>query len=108
MFQMFPIVGDRYQCKDCTERIGFDLCADCYKIRSKIPGRFNQQHTPDHEFELKQINIIHNIMRLVTGQLGDVSVENFPLEGIEFSAEDSNLVVEGVEEHPRNESEGTD
>ncbi|GAB4841331.1 hypothetical protein Ancab_022057 [Ancistrocladus abbreviatus] len=49
---MFPIVGDRYRCKDCVEAIGFDLCGDCYNTRSKLPGRFNQQHTPDHKFEL--------------------------------------------------------
>jgi hypothetical protein len=49
---MYPIIGERYRCKDCVEKIGFDLCGDCYKTRSKLPGRFNQQHTPDHEFEL--------------------------------------------------------
>ncbi|XP_028780967.1 E3 ubiquitin-protein ligase PRT1-like [Neltuma alba] len=104
---MFPIVGDRYRCKDCKEKIGFDLCADCYKIRSKIPGRFNQQHTPDHEFELEQINIIHNIMRLVTGQLGDGSIENLPMESLGFRPEDPNLVVDADGEHNQNDSGGT-
>ncbi|KAK4573966.1 hypothetical protein RGQ29_031770, partial [Quercus rubra] len=47
-----PIIGDRYRCKDCKERIGFDLCGDCYNTQSKLPGRFNQQHTPEHKFEL--------------------------------------------------------
>lgn len=51
---MFPIVGDRYRCDDCKEEIGFDLCGDCYKNRSKRPGRFNQQHTPDHNLKLIQ------------------------------------------------------
>ncbi|KAJ4955919.1 hypothetical protein NE237_012702 [Protea cynaroides] len=49
---MYPIFGERYRCKDCVEKIGFDLCADCYKTCSKLPGKFNQQHTPQHEFEL--------------------------------------------------------
>jgi hypothetical protein len=52
--QMYPIIGDRYRCVDCTEIIGFDLCGDCYKNRSKRPGRFNQKHTPDHKLELVQ------------------------------------------------------
>jgi hypothetical protein len=45
-------MGMRYKCKDCTERIGFDLCGECYNNRSKLPGRFNQQHTSDHRMEL--------------------------------------------------------
>lgn len=104
---MYPIVGDRYRCKDCKEEIGFDLCGDCYKIRSKIPGRFNQQHTPDHGFELIQINIIGNIIRLVTGQSGDGSIDYLPLESIEFRPEDPNLVVDGDGEHTQNDSEST-
>lgn len=51
---MYPIIGDRYRCIDCKEKIGFDLCGNCYKNRSKRPGRFNQQHTPDHKFQLVQ------------------------------------------------------
>ncbi|CAI8600843.1 unnamed protein product [Vicia faba] len=51
---MYPIIGDRFRCVDCEESIGFDLCGDCYKNRSKRPGRFNQKHTPDHNLELVQ------------------------------------------------------
>nr|AFK48927.1 unknown [Lotus japonicus] len=51
---MYPITGDRYRCADCKEKIGFDLCSYCYKTRSKLPGRFNQQHTPEHKFQLVQ------------------------------------------------------
>ncbi|CAI9762776.1 unnamed protein product [Fraxinus pennsylvanica] len=47
---MHPIVGERYKCKDCVEEIGFDLCEGCYKNSPKLPGRFNQQHTPEHQF----------------------------------------------------------
>uniref|UniRef100_UPI003CE5C9C1 W-degron,E3 ubiquitin-protein ligase PRT1 n=1 Tax=Arabidopsis thaliana TaxID=3702 RepID=UPI003CE5C9C1 len=49
---VYPIIGDRYRCKDCKEEIGYDLCKDCYETPSKVPGRFNQQHTPDHRLEL--------------------------------------------------------
>ncbi|KAK1284043.1 E3 ubiquitin-protein ligase PRT1 [Acorus calamus] len=49
---VMPMTGKRYRCIDCVESIGFDLCGDCYESHSKLPGRFNQQHTPDHRFEL--------------------------------------------------------
>ncbi|CAN0915450.1 E3 ubiquitin-protein ligase PRT1 [Linum grandiflorum] len=48
---MCPIIGERYRCIDCLEKIGFDLCGECYNSRSKLPGRFNQQHTEEHKFE---------------------------------------------------------
>ncbi|XP_038694817.1 E3 ubiquitin-protein ligase PRT1-like isoform X2 [Tripterygium wilfordii] len=70
---MMPIVGDRYQCKDCEEAIGFDLCGDCYNTRSKRPGRFNQKHTPEHKFELVNSSILQSMMlRLMTGQSQNV------------------------------------
>lgn len=49
---MLPIIGDRYNCVDCLEKIGFDLCGECYNSSSKLPGRFNQQHRPEHKFVL--------------------------------------------------------
>ncbi|KAL0459304.1 UNVERIFIED_CONTAM: E3 ubiquitin-protein ligase PRT1 [Sesamum latifolium] len=71
---MYPIIGDRYRCKDCVEQIGYDLCKDCYTTRSKLPGRFNQQHTSEHKFEIVKSNAMHNIMlRLLRGQLQEVS-----------------------------------
>ncbi|KAI3880387.1 hypothetical protein MKX03_020868 [Papaver bracteatum] len=51
---MCPIVGERYQCKDCVESIGFDLCGSCYNTGSKRPGRFNQQHTEGHSFQQRK------------------------------------------------------
>ncbi|CAN8270556.1 unnamed protein product [Cochlearia groenlandica] len=48
----YPIVGDRYVCKDCKDKMGYDLCKDCYERPLKVPGRFNQQHTRDHRLEL--------------------------------------------------------
>lgn len=53
---MYPILGTRYRCKDCVEVIGFDLCGDCYTTRSKLPGKFNQQHTPEHRFRIVSID----------------------------------------------------
>ncbi|GMH27926.1 hypothetical protein Nepgr_029769 [Nepenthes gracilis] len=71
---MFPIVGDRYKCKDCVEAIGFDLCGDCYNTQSKLPGRFNQQHTPDHRLELiKLSDFTHNLMLGIVRHLEDGS-----------------------------------
>uniref|UniRef100_A0A803LAL9 E3 ubiquitin-protein ligase PRT1 n=1 Tax=Chenopodium quinoa TaxID=63459 RepID=A0A803LAL9_CHEQI len=72
---MCPIVGNRYRCLDCVELMGFDLCGNCYNTRSKRPGRFNQQHTLDHKFELvKQPDNLQNLMvRLVGGHLIDSS-----------------------------------
>ena len=34
------------------EKFGFDLCEACYKNPAKVPGRFNQQHKPEHRFEI--------------------------------------------------------
>lgn len=65
---MSPIIGDRYQCKNCTEKIGFDLCGDCFRTRPKLPGRFNQRHTPEHKLELiKPANIVRRYGRLNHG-----------------------------------------
>ncbi|CAJ2670272.1 unnamed protein product [Trifolium pratense] len=93
---MFPIIGDRYRCNDCKEKMGFDLCANCYDTRSKLPGRFNQQHTSDHSFKLVPPNAFHNIMlRLVTGQLGHNSFDLETLGNLEFTAEASELFDHG-------------
>lgn len=60
---VYPIRGKRYKCKDCTELIGFDLCDECYNTRSKLPGRFNQQHTPDHRMELDNTALYGSVLR---------------------------------------------
>ncbi|XP_020248543.1 E3 ubiquitin-protein ligase PRT1-like isoform X3 [Asparagus officinalis] len=59
---MYPITGKRYRCKDCKEEIGFDLCETCYNSSSKLPGRFNQRHTPDHEFEVDKSQMLCSIL----------------------------------------------
>ena len=62
--QAYPIRGKkRYKCKDCTELIGFDLCETCYNSSSKLPGRFNQQHTPDHRMELDNSALLQRLLR---------------------------------------------
>ncbi|XVF38024.1 hypothetical protein REPUB_Repub20aG0062200 [Reevesia pubescens] len=71
---MSPIIGERYKCKDCEEKIGFDLCESCYKAPANITGRFNQQHKPEHEFEIIQpitISISDFIFRPNSEQSGD-------------------------------------
>lgn len=40
----YPIVGKRWQCLECLERVGFDLCAVCFERRADVVGRFNQHH----------------------------------------------------------------
>jgi len=61
--QVYPIRGKRYKCQDCTELIGFDLCEACYNSSSKLPGRFNQRHTPDHRMEVDNSALLRGILR---------------------------------------------
>ncbi|XP_058182269.1 E3 ubiquitin-protein ligase PRT1-like isoform X4 [Rhododendron vialii] len=64
---MYPIIGERYRCKDCKEKSGFDLCEGCYNSSSKFPGRFNQQHTPEHKLENVRLHLVANdVSRLET------------------------------------------
>jgi len=59
---MYPIIGKRYRCKDCKEKVGFDVCGACYHTSSKLPGRFNQQHTPDNRLELDDSRLLPKIL----------------------------------------------
>ncbi|KAK6122824.1 hypothetical protein DH2020_043438 [Rehmannia glutinosa] len=59
---MCPIIGLRYKCKDCVEKIGFDLCEGCYNSSSKLPGRFNQQHTQEHQFVVVRPHYLRNVI----------------------------------------------
>lgn len=74
---MYPIIGKRYKCRDCFEAIGFDLCGGCYNTRSKLPGRFNQQHTPEHTFDLVKSNLMRSIMRRLVSEHSEDS--SFPV-----------------------------
>ncbi|KAJ8430085.1 hypothetical protein Cgig2_008532 [Carnegiea gigantea] len=99
---MYPIVGDRYKCQDCMERMGFDLCGDCYNTCSKRPGRFNQQHTPDHRFQLvKQPDFFRHIMLRLTRQQR-VDTSETPILAITAGDEsqDSPIVIQSVDAPP--------
>ncbi|KAM1989539.1 hypothetical protein ACFX15_030886 [Malus domestica] len=56
-----PIIGERYRCKDCVEKIGFDLCGACNSAPFNITGRFNQQHKPEHKLELVPPGVLYRI-----------------------------------------------
>lgn len=100
--QMYPIVGERYKCKDCKEKIGFDLCEGCYKSSSKLPGRFNQQHTPEHQFDLIQPLQVRNVvLRLQPERLE----EDGSIGLLEYIEEDSSVEVEP--QHPEEDSSET-
>lgn len=76
---MYPIIGDRYRCKDCVDTGAYDLCEECHSSGFKLPGRFSQQHTPEHTFEIMKPNLMRNLMlRLLRGQLGEVSAAPNP------------------------------
>ncbi|KAG6394853.1 hypothetical protein SASPL_145443 [Salvia splendens] len=82
-----PITGVRYKCKDCVEKIGFDLCESCYKISAKLPGRFNQQHTMDHKFDA--IRPQPNDFIMVLSSFGaELSAED---DGSGFGSEDDGV-----------------
>ncbi|KAH7835589.1 hypothetical protein Vadar_027669 [Vaccinium darrowii] len=68
LMQMYPIIGERYRCTDCKEKMGFDLCEGCNNSSSKLPGRFNQQHTLEHKFENVQLDHVHLALRLETDE----------------------------------------
>ncbi|KAF6175789.1 hypothetical protein GIB67_036254, partial [Kingdonia uniflora] len=92
---MFPIIGKRYRCKDCVEKIGFDLCGECYNSRSKLPGRFNQQHTPEHKFQLERSTLRNMLLSFVSEQSNDGTTVP-PLSAEE--AEAAHAINEAVEE----------
>lgn len=59
---MYPIIGKWYRCMACPEKVGFDLCEGCHGTKSKLPGRFNQRHTADHQLKLVQPEMLHRIV----------------------------------------------
>ncbi|EEF41252.1 conserved hypothetical protein [Ricinus communis] len=108
---IYPIIGDRYRCKDCVEKIGFDLCGDCYNTRSKRPGRFNQQHTPEHKFEhVDSINGRRVIRRLMNDQFGNTSpvlANPGDLSDVPENEFPSSLISVGADEGTRNTAMAT-
>ncbi|GKB61323.1 E3 ubiquitin protein ligase PRT1-like protein isoform X1 [Tanacetum coccineum] len=74
MCGMYPIIGERYMCKDCTEKCSYDLCGDCYNVGSNLPGKFNQKHTSTHHLELVKPVINRNVIyRLLSGHLAAIA-----------------------------------
>eukprot|EP01102_Stenamoeba_stenopodia_P001586 TRINITY_DN11405_c0_g1_i1.p1 TRINITY_DN11405_c0_g1~~TRINITY_DN11405_c0_g1_i1.p1 ORF type:complete len:447 (-),score=78.74 TRINITY_DN11405_c0_g1_i1:91-1431(-) len=63
---MFPVVGRRYKCVDCPEKIGFDLCQNCKSMGIKsMKGRFNQSHKEEHKMvEVMEHTIIHTLQAM--------------------------------------------
>lgn len=76
---IYPIVGRRYKCLDCSEEVGFDLCGDCHddgvhkrdvassdnNNAAAGTGRFNQRHLPGHRMEEveRTHTLLHEIQR---------------------------------------------
>ena len=74
--QLCPIIGKRYQCKDCTEKCGYDLCGDCYNTGSNLRGRFNQKHTATHRLKLVQPPIKRHITRRQLAAASAIAARN--------------------------------
>ncbi|KVI03807.1 Zinc finger, RING/FYVE/PHD-type, partial [Cynara cardunculus var. scolymus] len=74
--------------KDCKEKSGYDVCGDCHKTGSKLPGRFNQKHTSEHRLVLVKPVINRDVIyRLLSGQLAVVSAaRNRSNESSEFAS----------------------
>ncbi|XP_057499295.1 E3 ubiquitin-protein ligase PRT1-like [Actinidia eriantha] len=77
---MCPIIGERYRCKDCKEKMGFDLCEGCYNSSSKLPGRFNQQHTPEHKLEIVPLDLEHDLEFVQPFNLADIVLRFEPVD----------------------------
>ncbi|XP_020084741.1 E3 ubiquitin-protein ligase PRT1 [Ananas comosus] len=101
---VYPIIGKRYKCEDCKEAIGFDLCEECYKSCSNLPGRFNQQHTQDHKFVLDDSRTFQRILWLARGAGDHLQVVE---EGEHLVHVDLELEAPEYLE-PRPESDGDD
>ena len=72
---VYPMKGPSiYQCLDCMEVVGFDLCRDCYQHRDKdqgASGRYGQHHDPaTHEFvELSVTMLLAHLRRQATAEV---------------------------------------
>ncbi|XP_023515020.1 E3 ubiquitin-protein ligase PRT1 [Cucurbita pepo subsp. pepo] len=108
---MYPIIGDRYKCEDCFEEVGFDLCGECYNTRSKRPGRFNQQHRPEHKFKLVLPTMFSTMRsRIVTEIMLEEGSTTFIIandEGSE-SSEDIGAILELSSDARESEEDNSD
>lgn len=103
---VLPIVGTRYKCLDCHESIGFDLCEICYQKGSVLPGRFNQQHTPEHCFQAITLSRADESMKY---RFPELILRIFGRGSIPLAEEDSedsmHNSVESAENSERNQTE---
>lgn len=74
------------------EKMGFDLCGACYNAPFKIPGRFNQQHKPEHVLELVPPPIIH--MQMLAYESDE--------DGAEFQDNLDNIPAAPIPQDPEN------
>ncbi|XP_020574132.1 E3 ubiquitin-protein ligase PRT1 [Phalaenopsis equestris] len=109
---MYPITGKRYKCKDCKEEIGFDLCESCYNTNSKLAGRFNQQHKPDHQFELDDSRMLRKMLLRRSMAEEPDQVEDFFEAHFSFLEADqnagANVSNENVDSTNSSENENTE
>ncbi|ESQ37127.1 hypothetical protein EUTSA_v10002569mg [Eutrema salsugineum] len=98
---VYPIIGDRYRCKDCKEEMGYDLCKECYETPSKVAGRFNQQHTPEHRLERVEVPQFQNNDKNI-GILDEPMVISEDDEGMSTEEDDDES-----EEGPHNSNESS-
>lgn len=103
---VIPIVGTRYKCLDCHDSIGFDLCEICYQKGSVLPGRFNQQHTPEHCFQAITLSRADECM---TYHIPELILRIFGRGSIPLAEEDSedsmHTSAESAENSERNQTE---
>ena len=132
----FPIVGRRYRCKDvskmpscsflidflflekCPEKIGFDLCGNCFDSGLSVTGRFNQSHLKTHRVQLveQKETLLHKLQEqnknVPTSQLLDWIARHFTAENVigleereqESEEEESEEEEEELEEHREQEN----
>lgn len=65
---VYPIVGRRFQCLDCPETIGYDLCGSCQDNSAACSsrGRFNQNHTAEHRMQKCEPQLDWSVVDLLT------------------------------------------
>ena len=70
---MIPIVGNAFRCLDCPEKIGYDLCGDCYTSSHNVEGRFGQHHERSHRMVLRPRLVSLFYHRNASTSTGDVN-----------------------------------
>jgi len=97
---LFPIKGRRYNCENCPEGIGFDLCIKCYNSGVSTSGAFHQKHKPNHTMK-EQLPVFtpYHALQFIHPEL----TENQLLQLIQLH----NETIENEELHNNNNDETT-